>query len=324
MKLNLCIDANYIMQKSVFMLYKLRYLYTDLPVILEKDYNTLTKLFPFSKVYFISDSRGNWRKKFLEDYKGTRKKNENIDWNSVYDIFNKFKYEVNKKGNCESYQIDELEGDDIISYIVKKTNEMGHSNMIISNDSDLYQLLESDTVNGYMNFMYNFKFSDETLFLPKVYQLFLDSLEVNRNFDDLFNDSNDDNNVEFLEFIGGMIKNKKVTEIDSEKELFVKIIGHNKDSIRSIYMKGNRGIGKEGCAKIYDFYKETYPEIINFNSDEFKDRLIEIVKYYKRVKTNEMDENIRERLELNLKIVKLDKKSLPNNLYEKLEDIIEI
>ena len=41
MKINLIIDGNYLMQKSVFILFKLRTLYTDLPVILERDYYNL-------------------------------------------------------------------------------------------------------------------------------------------------------------------------------------------------------------------------------------------------------------------------------------------
>lgn len=322
MKLNLIIDGNYLMQKSVFILYKLRNLYTDLPVILERDYNTLSNLFYFSKIYFISDSKSNWRKQYYDDYKGKRKKNESIDWGTVYDIFNKFKYGLNKK-NCEIHQIDNLEGDDIISYIVKETNKKGYSNLIISNDSDLFQLVHHDIVNEYINFMYNFKFNDETIFLPNMYNEFIEKIEENSSSDDMFDSSSGDD-TEFIEFMRTLTTSKKVTEVDSEKELFVKIVGHNKDNIKSIYMKGDRGIGKVGGEKIYDFYKETYPDTIDFNSEDFKERIIECVKYYKKLKNNEMDETMKKRLDLNLKLVKLDKKSIPDNLYEKMEGIILI
>jgi len=319
MKLNLILDGNYILNKSVFVLYKLRNLYTDLPVILEKDYNTITNLFYFSKIYFISDSRTNWRKKFYTEYKGTRKKNDNIDWNSVYEIYDKFKDDLTKKRNCEVHQIEYLEGDDIISYVIKESNKKGYSNMVIANDSDLFQLLHYDEVNKYMNFMYNFKFTDETVYFPELYRKFIESIEGD-NIDDLFGDSGSDS--EFVEFIKTLTATKKVKEVDSEMELFIKIIGHNKDNIKSIYMKGNRGIGKAGGEKIYNFYKETYPDSIDFNSDVFKERLIESVKYYKRIKTDEFDNDMMERLNRNLKLVKLDKKSTPTRLYEQMEDEI--
>lgn len=320
MKLSLIIDGNYLMQKSVFVLYKLRTLYTDLPVILDKDYNTLSNIFYFNKIYFISDSRKNWRKKVYKNYKGTRKKNENIDWDTVYDIFDQFKENLKKKNNCELYQIDNLEGDDIISYIVKQNNEKGISNLIVANDSDLFQLIHYDIINKYMNFMYNFKFNDETLYLPSFYNNFIDNLDNDNNIDNLFDDNDD--NTDFIDFIKSVTTNKKVKEVNSEKELFMKIVGHNKDNIKSIYMKGNRGIGKIGIEKIYNFYKETYPELIDFNSDIFKERLIESVKYCKRIKDNDSNNIMMDRLNMNLKLVKLDKKSMPDNLYKIMENKI--
>jgi len=320
MRLNLIIDGNYLMQKSVFVLFKLRNLYTDLPVILEKDYNTLTNLFYFNKIYFISDSRSNWRKKYYTEYKGKRKKNEKIDWDTVYEIYKDFKDEINKKKNCEVCQIDNLEGDDLISFIIKKSNINGDSNMIIANDSDLFQLININNIYKTINFMYNFKFNDEILYMPYLYKQFIDNIEV--KVDDLFGGNS--NNSEIINFLTELVTNKKVKEINSEKELFIKIIGHNKDNIKSIYMKGNRGIGKTGAEKIYDFYKDTYPDNIDFNSNEFKDRLIEVVKFIKKIKDNTHDKEMLDRLNMNLKLVKLDKISTPDNLYEKMKSNITI
>lgn len=321
MKVNIIIDGNYLMQKSVFILYKLRTLYKDLPTILEKDYNTLTNLYYFNKIYFISDSRTNWRKKYYENYKGTRKKNENINWDMVYDLFNDFKYSYLKNKNCQIYQIDNLEGDDIISFIVNKTNRNGYSNLIIGNDSDLFQLINYDAINKYINIMYNYKFNDERLFIPTTYERFMEEIKSD-SVDDLFDSEKDDN--EFVNFLENLIRSKKVTRIDCEKELFAKIVGHNKDNIKSIYLKGDRGIGKIGAEKIYDFYKETYPENIDFNSKQFKERLLNIIKLYKKIKNNQYDEIILNNLNMNLKLVKLDKRSIPDNLYERMEEIIEL
>jgi hypothetical protein len=253
--------------------------------------------------------------------KEKEKKNEKIDWDTVYNIYNEFKEKIKKNKNCEVYQINNLEGDDLISYIINKTNKNGDSNMIVANDSDLFQLIHLDNINKTMNFMYNFKFNDEKIYMPYLYQYFIDNINI--KVDDLF-DTKLSDNLELIEFLNSLISNKTITEINSEKELFIKIIGHNKDNIKSIYMKGNRGIGKKGAEKIYDFYKETYPDSINFNSSDFKNRLIEVIKFFKKIKNTDLDEIMMNRLNMNLKLVKLDKKSTPNKLYEKMEDKILI
>jgi len=321
MKTNLIIDGNYLLQKSVFILFKYKTLYTDLELILERDFNTLKNLYYFDNIYFISDSRKNWRKSFYKEYKSTRKKNENIDWNSVYEIYDEFKEKIKTIPNCKFYQVDYLEGDDIISYITKKSNKLGFSNLIIASDSDLYQLVNYDITKKYINFAYNFKFTDEKLYLPLQYNTFIDSISNSDGINDLFN--NDNNNLEFIEFINGLISNKQVMEIDSERELFIKVIGHNKDNIKSIYYKNKRGIGKVGCGKLYNFYKETYGNnMIDFDSVEFRNNILESVKLYKKVKDDEMDNDILNRLSMNLKIVKFDKISTPPHLYKEMETTV--
>jgi hypothetical protein len=323
MKINIIIDGNYLLLKSVYVLFKHRNLYTDLPIILERDYKNLTNLYYFDNIYFISDSRMNWRKRVYKEYKATRKKNMKIEWETVYNIYDEFKDSIKDKKNCKVYQIDELEGDDLISYIVKQSNKEGYSNMIVANDSDLYQLIKYNPIDKYINFMYNFKYNDERLFLPQMYEKFIDDISKTMDVDDLFEDSNSDN-YEFIDFFNSITSNKKVIEINYEKELFIKIIGHNKDNIKSIYMKGTRGIGKQGAEKIYDFYKDTYPGEIDFNSKEFKNRLIESIKYCKNIKTDELDDIMKTKLDLNLKLVKLDEQSTPDTLYDKMSNSINI
>jgi 5'-3' exonuclease len=287
---------------------------------MERDYVNLTKLYPFDKIYFISDSRNNWRKEFYTEYKGTRKKDDNIDWNFVYTEFARFKEFLLTKRNCVQYQVDSLEADDIISYLCKKLNEKGESTLIMSNDSDLYQLLTYDLDKGYMNLMYNSKMSDDRIFIPEYYNLLTNQIKDNY-VDDIFETNTD---LEFLEFIGNFVKNKKVTHINAELELFMKIMGHNKDNIKSIYMKGNRGIGKNGIIKVYTMYKETYSEPIDFNSELFKERIVDLIKFYKRIKDTSYDDMLKERLLINLKIVKFDEESMPKDLYKKMKEEVKL
>jgi hypothetical protein len=101
-------------------------------------------------------------------------------------------------------------------------------------------------------------------------------------------------------------------------------MGHGKDNIKSIYMKGDRGIGKNGILKVYEIYKQTYPEPIDFNSEEFKKRLIDHIKLYKRCKDSSMNEYMMERMIRNLKLVKLDENSMPEHLYNNMKKEIKL
>lgn len=320
-KFNLIIDSNYLMQKSVHILHKNKILYSELYNVMERDYNNLTKLYPFDKIYFISDSYKNWRKELYDTYKATRKKDENINWNFVFKEFDRFKNDfITTKKNCIQYQIDSLEGDDIIAYITKKLNDKGTSVLIMSCDSDLFQLINYDIDKRYMNIMYNYKMVDDRVYVPEFYNLLTKEIKDNI-VDDIFEDNNE---IEYLNFINDFIKSKKVTHINAELELFMKIMGHNKDNIKSVYMKGDRGIGKNGIIKVYTTYKETYPEPIDFNSVEFKNRVIEFIKLYKRLKDSSMDNVMNERLLKNMQLVKLDEQAMPKYLYEIMEKEIKL
>jgi len=319
-KFNLIIDGNYLLQKSVHILHKNKILTSELYNVIERDYDTLTKLYSFDKIYFISDSMRNWRKAYFEGYKGTRKHDEKIDWNFVFKEFSNLKDFLVTKLNCIQYQIENLEGDDIIAYLTKKLNDKGQSVFIMSHDSDLFQLLNYDIDKRYMNVMYNFKMTDDKFFVPEHYHIFTkhikDTYVVN-----MFEDNNE---TEFLDFISNFTRTRKTTLINAEQELFTKIMGHNKDNIKSIYMKGDRGIGRTGISKVYETYKETYPEPIDFNSNEFRERLLDHVKLYKRLKDNHMDNIINERLTRNLTLVKLDENSMPKHLYNIMKNEVDI
>mgnify|MGYP001769288952 CR=1 FL=1 len=314
-RLNMLIDGNYLLNKSVHILHKNKILVSELYNVIEKDYFTLTKLYPFDKIYFISDSFKNWRKEYYEGYKGTRKRDDKIDWNFVYKEFENLKTFLRTKKNCVQCQVDYLEGDDLIAYVMKSLNNKGQSNLLMSNDSDLLQLINYDLEKKYINIMYNFKMTDDRVFVPEHYQIFTKYVK-DSYVDNIFEDNNE---TEFLAFLDNFIRTRKTNMINSEMELFTKIMGHNKDNIKSVYMKGDRGIGKNGILKIYETYKETHPEPIDFNSNEFRIRLLDHIKLYKRLRDNSMDEMINERLTRNLILVKLDEESMPEHLYKKMK-----
>ena len=319
-KINLLIDGNYLLQKNLSSLWKNKILYSELYNVLEKDFGTVVHLFNFQKVFFISDSKSNWRKDIYPEYKGTRKKDDDIDWKFVYQEYEELKTQVSAKKIVDLIQIDKMEGDDIVAFVVKQKNKKGESTFIISCDSDLYELITCDNLDfSYINFMYNFKYNDERVYLPEGYKIFMNNMEKKFE-DDIFMSNNE---MEFVSFFENFTSGKKIVEIDNEFELFRKIMGHGKDNIKSIFIEGNRGIGDSGISTVYTLYKDTYPGTIVFNSQIFTDNLIEIIKLYKKLDDSH-DESILERLKRNLKIVKLDEQSTPKDLYQNMKNTIII
>jgi len=326
MKTTIIIDGNYLLNKDVFILYNLKSLHQDLSTLLRQDMDKLMKLYPFDKIYFISDSKaGYWRRQIYSDYKVGRVYDDKIDWEWVYNEYNNFVEELRQNKKIEMHKIDFAEGDDIMAYIINNNNELGYSNVLINSDSDLYQLLRFDLSKNYINISYNYKFSDERLYLPQNYNVFLS--EKKRNAPNTLFSMNDDD--EFIEFIEDLISRTKVSEISNEEVLFVKLIsGDKSDNISSVYEKIGKtgkpmGIGKTGAESIYRLYKETYNEIIDFDSDYFIEKVSEVVLFSKKIDIIEIDD-IKSKIKRNRRLIKLTQDYLPEYLLETLNEKIEI
>ena len=321
MKVSLVIDGNYLLHKDVYTLINEKTLYGDLPVLLNNNLNTLVHLYPFDSIYFISDSKMRWRQDYFSDYKQNRVKDDKVDWEFIFKTYNNFKKELKEMSHVNFYEIDWVEGDDIISYIVKKNNESGISNFIMASDGDLHQLLHFDLGLEYINLMYNFKLSDERCYLPENYNIFLKEMRDNIG-SNLF-DMNDDD--EFLDFLEKLTNKSKIKEVSPEESLFCKLVaGDRKDNVPSVYKKGARGIGEAGSKSIYKLYKETNQEIIDFDSENFINSLTEIISYSKKITEQEVKDEIKNNLIRNRKLLKLDENYLPTALKEQVVNKVKI
>jgi hypothetical protein len=322
-KLSLLYDGNYVLYRSVFILHKLKTLYGDLETLLLNDYNNLTNAYPFHVIYFVSDSKKSWRKTYYPEYKGKRKKEENIDWEFVFDTFDKFKEIIKRRHNCLLYQIDPFEGDDIIAHIVNETNKNGGSNLIVSNDGDIHQLLKFSTTNNYINLLYNHKFQNEKLYVPKNYSIFLKHIEDTTE-GDIF-DLNDD--IDFINYFDKITSKAKIVSIDNEESYFKKIVtGDIGDNILSVVKFSNtiKGIGDKGADTVYSMYKEKFPNEIDFDSDDFIKNLTDILFIYRKNKEDNFKENVTEKIILSRKLTRLDGKYLPEGFHQVLLDNIKI
>ena len=323
-KLSLICDGNYLLYRAVFILHRLRTLYGDLETLLLSDYNNITNAYPFNVIYFISDSKKSWIKNIYPEYKGKRKKDLDIDWEFVFDTFDKFKESIKHRHNCLLYQIDPFEGDDIIAHVVNETNKEGGSNLILSNDGDIHQLLRFSTTENYINLMYNHKFQDEKLFVPLNYSIFLKHIEDTTE-GDIF-DLNDDN-IDFMNFFDKITSKAKIAVVNPEESYFKKLVaGDSGDNILSVvkFTTSTKGIGDTGAGTVYSMYKQRYPEEIDFDSEQFLENLCDILYIYRKNKDDDFKEKVLENIKQSRILTRLDGKYLPRGYQKILFDNIKI
>ena len=318
MLLNLIIDGNYILSRLVFTLHKNNLLYGALSQSLENTIISYKKLYPFTNIYLVSDSKEkSWRKNLNSNYKSTRKKDTDIDWSFVYKVYDEFKQNIKGARILESPRI---EGDDWIAFLVHKNNQNKQSNFIVSNDYDIKQLLKFDIENEWINFMSNEMYNQEKIFLPKNYQIFVNKIKGKSN-DDIFN-LND--NTEFLNLMFRFINKYNLNEIDSIESLMIKIIsGDTSDNIQSVYQTSKsgkvRGIGAKGAQSIYDSYLVEFGEPSLQDPDLFEN-IADIICEKKKVsKTN--IQPIVSRIQENMKLIDLRVYNFPPEIVDSMNNV---
>lgn len=311
----LLIDGNYILHKNVFSLVKDRLLFGNLEDSLHLSMNSFLNWFPFKKVHFVSDSKTNWRKVIYPEYKATRKKDSDIDWEFVNITYDNFKTTPSKRYDIKENNL--LEGDDWISYLTKYYNKKGESVLIISNDGDITQLL----VDGkdFINIMVNENGLHNNIFLNADYKTWLSNFDNKIGLPGLFDDElNDDRDL--YNFIKKLISKRDVKEIETDRVLFEKIVGGDRgDNVLSVFVKNNRGIGAKTAEKIYDKYVD-YFGTPTFDEECF-DKMTDIVIEQKKLDDTYFD-SIKERILFNDKIVNLQR--LPTDVVKKIEESLNI
>jgi 5'-3' exonuclease len=314
---NLIIDGNFLLSKLVFTLSKNNILYS-LDAALENAISNYRKLYPFRKIYLVSDSKEkSWRKKITSQYKTNRKKDNDIDWSYVYETYGKFKESL--KG-ISVLEFPHVEGDDWISYISEESNLMGISNLIISNDYDIKQIVRFYLDRMCMNIMSNEMYNTGKIFLPKNYQIFMSQIST-ENYD-IFN-LND--NSEFIALINKFRAQYTVVEVDYIESLVVKLIsGDVSDNISSVWSQTNkngrkRGIGEKGALNIYSKYITEFGDVDLKDPDLFENIADIICENKKLSKTN--IEPIIENLKNNSKLINLDTTNIPKNIFLKMKEI---
>jgi len=314
---DLIIDGNYTLSKNVFTLHKNNLLFGALYKSLEITISNYKKWYPFANIYLVSDSKEkSWRKKLITNYKSTRKKDSDIDWNFVYETYSEFKESV--KPSIKVLEAPHIEGDDWISYIVNKANNQGRSCIIISNDHDIKQIVNYNLDPLYINIMANEMYNKEKLFLPKNYQIFLNKLSKLEN--DIFN-LND--NSEFLGLMNKFMNKSEIQEINPVESLIIKIIsGDQSDNIGSVWSQvkngKKRGIGAKGAKSIYDQYVMEFGEV-NLSDPDLYENIADLICEKKKLSKTQI-EDIVENIKENMKLIDLRLANLPTEVLTTMEE----
>jgi 5'-3' exonuclease len=315
---DLIIDGNYILSRLTFTLHKNNLLYGALTQALENTISSYRKWFPFANIYLASDSKEkSWRKNIVGNYKGTRKKNTDIDWAFVYDTYNDFKSSLTSVKVMEAPTI---EGDDWISYLTEKANKEGRSTMVISNDYDIKQVVKFSLEPLYINFMSNEMYNKEKLFLPNEYQVFMSAVKNLPN-DNIF-ELNDD--AEFLGMMDRFINKYTIVEVDYYETLIIKLIsGDKSDNIGSVwttYKNGKkRGIGEKGAETIYKLYLDEFGEP-NIKDPDLYENLADLICEKKKISKTNMIEII-SNIDKNSKLIDLRIENLPREIVRTMNEV---
>lgn len=319
---DLIIDGNYLLNRMVFTLHKNNLLFGALHKSLETAVSNYRKWFPFANVYLVSDSKEkSWRKKIYQNYKATRKKDSDIDWEFVYGAYNEFKDFIRQKG-VKILEAPHIEGDDWISFLVEKANNNSRCTLIVSNDYDIKQLVNYSLDPLVINIMSNEMHNKQKLFLPKNYQIFLSAVNKFDN-NDIFN-LND--NQEFVHLLMAFTEKYEVHEVNSIEALIIKLIsGDTSDNISSAWSVTKngkkRGIADKGAKTIFDEYLVNFGEP-NLQDPDLTENIADLICEKKKLSKSSI-EGIKNNIEANMKLILLKTEYLPPDIFNRMIDVYE-
>ena len=319
---DLIIDGNFLLNKLVFTLHKNNLLFGALHKGLETSTLNYRKWYPFANVYLVSDSKEkSWRKKLNQTYKATRKKDSDIDWEFVFSAYGEFKDSMKCKG-IKVLEAPHIEGDDWISFLVEKANKEQRCTIIVSNDYDIKQLVNYSIDPLTINIMSNEMYNKQKLFLPKNYQLFMNSINKIDN-NDIFN-LND--NQDFINLLNTFMTKYEIHEVDRMESLIIKLIaGDTSDNISSawsIIKNGKkRGIADRGAKSIFDEYLIHFGDP-NLSDPDLAENIADLICEKKKLSKTSIDD-IKTNIKNNMRLILLDTTTMPKEVVQKMTDVYD-
>ena len=307
-KLTLIVDGNWLLMSRLSVLNN-RYkdeleLCQELKLLMLKSMEIVLRQFPsIDNIIFVSDG-GSWRNKiqvpkFLEEagieYKGNREKSDEINWELIFDEFEKFISVLSSTGITVSRE-NGIEGDDWCWYWSTKSNEENTNCIIWTKDKDLTQLVKTNSDNCF------------TVWWNKESGL-LSENKPDEELNFLFNFKYDENELIFKE----LIKNAKNDSSINPKHIILdKIIrGDLGDNIIPILYRKSK-------TKQFRVASKDIPENLNVHNEteirQYIHNLLNSKTYLNKVEKDE--EDIVQHFIYNVKLVELNKTNYPDNILE--------
>ena len=104
----------------------------------------------YGEIVIACDDKNYWRKQLFPYYKANRKKNRDqseINWNLVFEIFNKIRMEIKEYFPYRVVIVDSVEADDIIATLTAENKD--DNILILSSDKDFIQLQKNKNVKQF-------------------------------------------------------------------------------------------------------------------------------------------------------------------------------
>lgn len=310
-RLTLIIDGNWLLMSRLYAIGTFNNgaeLSNSLMILLTQSIKNILKLFPdVDNIIFVSDE-GSWRsnvdipdflKKDNIEYKGTRQRSDDIDWDLVFKTYEKY-CALLKMHNITVCREPEVEGDDWIWYWSNRLHKNNTNVIIWSTDRDLTQLIKTDN-NSCFVALYN-----------KKHKLICEE-KVDQDFDFLFNPVYNLND----QILRNAIKRAGGAEYIHPKYTVVdKIVrGDASDNILPIVTRTTAS-GKE-----FKVANKDIPETLDIDNEEaVKQFICDILNkklFQGNIKKSASD--IFKHFEYNKRLIVLDEKNYPEHILEKLK-----
>ena len=197
------------------------------------------KMKPFVDQIVLAVDSKSWRKDFYPEaeYKGTRKMDETVNWDAVYNIYNEFRLLMAKNGVAVQ-QTSGAEADDVLFARATELNNEGKNCIVWTGDRDMIQLVDyTQATDGYTLWYYNTK--RKLIAFEGFTELLNTKTSDDLSNDDLlFNLNNSDITSDGIKTqINEWVKKNKVNieEVDAREFIFKKmLVGDKSDNIPSV------------------------------------------------------------------------------------------
>lgn len=312
--LTLIIDGNWLLMSRLAILDKRfsddKELNKNLKLLMVRSIGVVLRTFPdIDNVIFVSDG-GSWRNQvpvpeFLKshniEYKGTRVKSEEVNWELLFENFNEFQSVLVSESGITVCHENMIEGDDWCYYWSKLLNDQNTNVLIWSSDRDLTQLVTVKD-NGCFTAWWNSKIG------------IIEEDSENSEIDFLFNPYKDKNN-QILSNLED--KSTKVTKINPKKILLDKIIrGDISDNVKPILLRKTKNASRyfKVSAKDIDYSLDIWNEKA---VDEYVSRIYNL-RNYRGKEIFSLKDNL-DHFRYNRRLVALDLRNYPEDIKAVLE-----